>query len=346
MKVCFVVPHLKIAGGIRVVLTYTRELSQKHQVTILVVENSRWQRWLKNTLPFKIDWFGPLPGVKVVFVKISDIALSLSYLKPEVVVADSWPMAKALGSITGSFKKFHLIQHDERLYHGDPEVVTKTYTLPITKIVVASWLQEMLTKEFNQSSILLLNSIDRDIFKPNPPVKLDDGLVRVLILDHPYKWKGTEEGVNLVQSLKLKYPHLRLIGFGSRHKDPKYNYDEYYFSPQQEDLAKIYSRADIYLCPSWDEGFGLPSLEAMACGTAVVTYDNGGSRDFAKDGETALVAGRQDYGELKAKLEQLISDKELRQKIAQNGLSLVNSWPTWSEQALKLEKILKNGITL
>ncbi len=346
MKVCFIVPHLKIAGGIRVVLTYARELSRKHQITILVVENSRWQRWFKNTLPFKVDWFGLLPGVKIIFVKISDITLSLNRLKPEVVVADSWPMAETLNSVSGPFKKIHLIQHDERLYHGEPEVVAKTYTLPIKKIVVASWLQELLAREFNQASDLLLNSVDREIFKPDFSTKPNDGLIRVLILDHPYKWKGTEEGVNLVQSLKLKYPHLRLIGFGSRHKDPKYSYDEYYFSPQQKDLAKIYTRADIYLCPSWDEGFGLPSLEAMACGTAVVTYDNGGSRDFAKDGETALVAARQDQVELKKKLEQLINDQELRQKLAQSGLALVKSWPTWSEQAFKLEKILKNAITL
>lgn len=345
--IIFSLPHLKISGGVRVVLTYARELKNKGEdVVILVKESSRSRRWVKNFFQPRVSWFGSLRGIKIIYVGEQINPKIFTRLRPEAIVADSWPMAKALGSITGSFKKFHLIQHDERLYHGDPEVVAKTYTLPITKIVVASWLQEMLTKEFNQSSILLLNSIDRDIFKPNPPVKLDDDLIRVLILDHPYKWKGTEEGVNLVQSLKLKYPHLRLMGFGSRHKNPKYLYDEYYFSPQQEDLAKIYSRADIYLCPSWDEGFGLPSLEAMACGTAVVTYDNGGSRDFAKDGETALVAGRQDYGQLKVKLEQLINDKELRQKIAQNGLSLVKSWPTWSEQALKLEKILKNGITL
>ena len=50
----------------------------------------------------------------------------------------------------------------------------------------------------------------------------------------------------------------------------------------------------IYLCPSWDEGLGMPSMEAMACGSALVTYDNGGSRDYAHDGETALVAPRRD----------------------------------------------------
>lgn len=339
MKVCFIVPHLKIAGGIRVVLTYVRELSQKHQIAILVVENSRWQRWFKNTLFSKIDWFGPLPGVKIVFVKISDIALSLSYLKPEVVVADSWPMAKALGLVSGSFKKFHLIQHDERLYHGEPGLVSDTYSLPLHKIVVATWLKEMLVNDFKQSADLLLNSFDHEIFKPKP--KPNDGLVRVLILDHSYEWKGTKEAVEMVEKLKTKYSNLRLMAFGARHKQPNSNYDEYYYQPAQSNLADIYSRADIFLCTSWDEGFGLPSLEAMACGTAVVTYDNGGSRDFTKDGESALVAPRQATDVLVNKLEQLIKDKDLRQKISLGGLTMAQNWPTWSEQALKLEKILK-----
>jgi glycosyltransferase involved in cell wall biosynthesis len=345
--IVFSLPHLKISGGVRVVLTYAHELRARgEEVTILVKETSRLRRWFKNIFSPGVSWFGPLGKIKIIYINEQTAPRVLARLKPAVVVADSWPMAALAATLPESVKKFHLIQHDERLYHGTPEAVAKVYTLPTQKIVVATWLKEMLTRDFNQSAAVLLNSFDRQIFKPEPQAKPNDGLVRVLILDHPYHWKGTKEAVEMVNNLKLKYANLRLMAFGSRRQQPDNNYDEYYYQPAQSELANIYSRADIFLCSSWDEGFGLPSLEAMACGTAVVTYDNGGSRDFAIDGETALVAPRQERTILESKLEQLISNQELRQKIAQKGLTLAKGWSTWSDQATKLEKILKNGITL
>ena len=46
-------------------------------------------------------------------------------------------------------------------------------------------------------------------------------------------------------------------------------------------LAELYSSADIFLFTSYAESFGLPPLEAMACGTTVVTTDCKGNRDYA-----------------------------------------------------------------
>ena len=52
----------------------------------------------------------------------------------------------------------------------------------------------------------------------------------------------------------------------------------------------------------------MPSMEAMACGAALVTYDNGGCRDYARDGETALVAPRRDVAALAAALGRVLDD--------------------------------------
>ncbi len=50
----------------------------------------------------------------------------------------------------------------------------------------------------------------------------------------------------------------------------------------------------------------MPPMEAMACGAALATYDNGGCRDYARDGETALVAPRRDVGALARALQRLV----------------------------------------
>ena len=61
-------------------------------------------------------------------------------------------------------------------------------------------------------------------------------------------------------------------------------------------VDEIYNTSRVFLCTSWVEGFGLTNVEAMACGAALVTTDNGGSRDYALHGETALVAPCGDVG--------------------------------------------------
>jgi glycosyltransferase involved in cell wall biosynthesis len=80
----------------------------------------------------------------------------------------------------------------------------------------------------------------------------------------------------------------------------------------------------------------------MACGTAVVTYDNGGSRDFAFHEKTALVAPRCDTKRLAEELTRLIEDRELRERIARGGYEFVMTMPTWEEQTAELEKILSD----
>jgi glycosyltransferase involved in cell wall biosynthesis len=108
-------------------------------------------------------------------------------------------------------------------------------------------------------------------------------------------------------------------------------------------LKSIYSGCDIYLCPSWDEGLGMPSMEAMACGAALVTYDNGGCRDYARDGDTALVARRREIGDLARKLTRLARDEALRQRIAAAGEALVTTAFDWEVATRRIEAVFSEG---
>src|SRR5213078_4164725 len=116
-----------------------------------------------------------------------------------------------------------------------------------------------------------------------------------------------------------------LVGFGVKAPREGMPYDEFHANPRQDTLAAVYSGCDIYLCPSWDEGLGMPSMEAMACGASLVTYDNGGCRDYAVDGETALVAPRRDISALGAALGRLAVDSVLRTRLAAAGRARVTT---------------------
>jgi glycosyltransferase involved in cell wall biosynthesis len=134
-------------------------------------------------------------------------------------------------------------------------------------------------------------------------------------------------------------PSLRLVGFGVKRPRFPLPYDEFHENPPQDRLAELYSGADIYLCPSWDEGLGMPPMEAMACGAALVTYDNGGCRDYARDGDTALVARRRDIEDLAAKLERVATDGALRARIAASGRAFVTTAFDWERAVARLESL-------
>lgn len=341
-NITFLLPHLKIGGGIRVALSYASNLARLgHQVEILATDQSRLKVFLKNTLHSAPIWFPAFPKeIRISWVG-SSAPLSKKIDSADVIICDSWLMADRVLKNGFTQNVFNLVQHDERLYHGSSDAVSKVYASGLEKIVVSSWLQETLKKDFNKNSHLLLNSFDRNLFYPASGASAErHSTFRILVLSHPYLWKGTKEAISIVQSLKRTYPRVRLVGFGARHSDFDALFDEFHFQPPQEELARLYGSTDLFLCTSWDEGFGLPSLEAMACGTPVVTYDNGGSRDFAHHNDTALVAPRQDKDTLQKYVERMIVDESLRTKLRENALRLTASWPTWEEQTKKLERIV------
>jgi glycosyltransferase involved in cell wall biosynthesis len=107
------------------------------------------------------------------------------------------------------------------------------------------------------------------------------------------------------------------------------------------DKAALLSGATAYVFPSLYEGFGLPVLEAMACGTPVLTSNSSSLPEVA--GEAALLVNPHSVEEIATGLHQLIADAPLRRKFAAQGyLHLENfSWQKAAEQVLN---ILKNMV--
>jgi glycosyltransferase involved in cell wall biosynthesis len=72
------------------------------------------------------------------------------------------------------------------------------------------------------------------------------------------------------------------------------------------------------LCPSWYESFPLLPIEAMACGTSVITTPYG-TEDYAIDGHTAIVVRPRVVSDFVVALDGLVRLPELRQRLARNG---------------------------
>jgi len=104
-------------------------------------------------------------------------------------------------------------------------------------------------------------------------------------------------------------------------------------------MADVYSSATIYVSGFWYEGFGLPLLEAMACGCAVVTTDSKGIDDFAIADKTCLKIPPQQPEAMAQAVKRLLKDHRLRSKLIKNGLKMAKKF-TWDKSIDKLEHFL------
>jgi len=100
------------------------------------------------------------------------------------------------------------------------------------------------------------------------------------------------------------------------------------FVPHQE-LERLYGQAAVVVCPSHREGFGVVCMEAMAHGRPVVASAVGGLLDLVADGETGLLVRPGDVGALRAALERLLGDAELRRRQGAAARERIRERFTW-----------------
>jgi len=112
-----------------------------------------------------------------------------------------------------------------------------------------------------------------------------------------------------------------------------------------EDLPALYSGARMFLFPSLCEGFGLPILESMACGTPVITSNVSSMPEVA--GDAGLLVEPLSVDDIKEKMAQLDANAELRRQLSEKGLQRAKFF-TWERSARELlelwQDIAGNGV--
>ncbi len=111
----------------------------------------------------------------------------------------------------------------------------------------------------------------------------------------------------------------------------------------EQDLPALYSAAIVSVFPSLYEGFGLPVLEAMACGTPVISSNSSSLPEVG--GDAALYFDPHDTNQLKETLERLLGDENLRAQLSRKGIERARlfSWEKAAQETLGVyEKVYRN----
>ncbi len=112
----------------------------------------------------------------------------------------------------------------------------------------------------------------------------------------------------------------------------------------QKDMPALYSGASLFVYPSLYEGFGLPVLEAMACGVPVVTSERGSLKEIA--GDAALMVDPEETEDIAVKMIRIFMDEKLKSELIQRGLENAVGF-TWKKTAEKVlshyKKLVRNS---
>lgn len=112
--------------------------------------------------------------------------------------------------------------------------------------------------------------------------------------------------------------------------------------PSRHELAALFTMAEAFVFPSWIEGFGLPLLEAMACGTPIVASNRGSIPEVA--GDAALLADPNDVASFAAHLLAVLSDRQLPAELRRRGFQRLQAYD-WRATARQMIRVYEDAVT-
>ena len=170
----------------------------------------------------------------------------------------------------------------------------------------------------------------------------------LLYVGNAYPHKNLERLIRVFSEIKKNKPELNLVLVGKedyfylRLKQYAKTFSDNIIFPgyvPDEELKKLYACAELYIFSSFYEGFGLPPLEAMVNGLAVVSSNKACLPEIL--GDAALYFNPEDEVDMKNKIELALIDKNLREDLRNRGYRQVKKY-SWRECAEKTLEVYRN----
>jgi len=313
MRINFNSLNLGLSGGNRFVFELSNRLVKRgHEVTITHCGLAKNHKWFSEKLALindvELSLFNRAYRKYVLKKKQWDFdferALQKSIPECDVNVATYFSTAFPT-YFSRKGKPFYLVQNFESWFFEQDDQnqmrAQVSYLLPMEKLCVSHWLADKVNGKY------IGNGLNLSTFRKTCEKKYDPPYKIMVILRQDVAWKNHWFIHETLQTLRNIH-HVDFVV-----QEPK--------GLSDVELVKMYNDAHVLLFASKFEGFGYPPLEAMACGTPVVTTN---CLEYASHGQNCLIA---DSPESMAKnVESLLQASSYRDYIIEGGLRTARNY--------------------
>jgi len=326
LKITYLFESTTLWGGNKVGLEQAEALSDSgHKVTIL--SKDAGPAWYPVRLPvIQADRF--------------DAAV---IPESDIIVGTYWPTVKAAYE-SGHGTAVHLCQGYEgdykELSHVKQEI-DEVYSYKIPKLTVSLHLNELLKERFNAKTYYVGQMLDDKVFYPDSSGVLKKILLRRDLTGHlsilvvgPFNvdFKNIAAALRGITIAKKRFDRpVKLIRASqfplSLDEELIIKPDVYHYHVPHNKMGGIYRDADLFISMSREaEGFGLPALEAMACGVPVILSRIPSYMSFDETADYAAFVDSSDPESIAKTIQEVVSNKPLRDKLIRRGLEVAGKF--------------------
>lgn len=321
---------LTLSGGVRVIGEIANRLTARGWAveiwTLQKREDFRWFRLSRDVSVVSFFKTGTLADY-------DKLCVALKLRKNQRVMATFWRTAAAIlseNAFTPGYG-YYLVQDIETVYASQKvlsDLVMSTYSGRLRMLTTSRWVEK------NLPGCEYIGIGISPLYSPPKKVQRIDAAVAIM---RKNALKGFDRLMEYNRHLVALGGSLEVIGMSPNDAAFAFSPVRYIVSPSDAQMPGVLASHSVFVSTSRHEGFGLPRLEAMACGVPVVTTPDGGSDEYCVDGENCFVSDDLEY--LAEKTIEIVSDPGIHARLSQAGVETARRY-RWDDVISRLESAL------
>jgi glycosyltransferase involved in cell wall biosynthesis len=345
VSVTFLLPWTSLSepiGGLKVVFTYANGLVRRG-CDVAIVQPVRElgprdvKGWIRSAFdrsecgPVAPTWF-PLDRA-VAFKRVPSLR-SGHVRKADALIATGWQTAEYASMYPSEKGRRLYLVYDYEYYMSAPPAMRarmdRTYRGDFRMLASSPVVRDVLVRQGVREPVDCPNGVELDEFGVDVPIS-DARRRSVGFPIRPESFKGADDAIRALSIIRTRFgDELEYWCYGWQPTNSLPGWVRFHRLPENGVLRQLLNATAVFMVPSHYEGWGLPGAEAMACGAALVSTDNGGCRVYAEHERTALLSPPRDPAALATNALRLLEDRDYAFRLAAAGHAHIQTfdWET------------------